>query len=80
MDPQVISNLSQSPEYPKLLSFLLSEAAKLDTIEGLTGATATEIALELKSRQYAHKRLVSILEPLLNIQKQEAPNKNEYAM
>ena len=69
MNPLVVKKLLENaPEFVEFRAFLALEANKLNTLEGIEATDESGIALEVKARVIAHKKLMDILSPLLNVQ------------
>ena len=66
------------PEMKELLVFIATEAQKLDNLSDIDIASPIDLAVEVRARQLAHKKLVDILHPLLDTQEKGSSLKDEY--
>lgn len=66
MNPATIQKLREErPEFNELIAFLSSEAAKLNTLDGLDKLTPDDRAIEATARLRAYETLCTILSPLI---------------
>lgn len=81
MNPDTINNLLAMPDFQAFVAFLREQADQLNRLDDID-PHLTSVAIEVKARQRAYKKLSEILTPLLNPQEKvtpSAPNK-EFAM
>lgn len=81
MDPKLAKRLMEVPEMKEFVHFLDSEASKLDKSSDIVETDPIKVAVEVMARKIAYKKIMDILEPLVN--SQVAPSKpisKEYAI
>ena len=65
MEPETAKSLMESGPGQALGKYLAEQIAELDNLSDITGDLAFPIALEVKARQHARRKLVDILRGLL---------------
>ncbi len=69
MKPETIKRLQENiPELKELIGFLASEAAKLNTLDGLEAMTDKEQYEAVNGKIWAYKTITAMLAPLVGVQ------------
>lgn len=82
MEPETVKKLLAYPDFRDFMSFLASEALKLNTLADITQDDPVEIAIEVKGRKWGYHALTEILKPFINVQEGQPRSTkiNEYEM
>ena len=74
ISPETIKKLNERPEFKELITHILDEIRKVNTLEDLPGSKLeglhepVPMAIELRARLIATERLASIVAPLIDVQ------------
>lgn len=66
MNPETVQRLAKHPDFRELTDYLIIEAQKLNTLDGLSELKFTERAYEAAAKVRAYDKLKEILAPLIN--------------
>ncbi len=78
MEPNIVAELKQLPQFQAFLAFLATELDKLNRLDGiLVNVSAEQIATQVAGKKYATETLVTILTPFLTPQTPAATSSNK---
>lgn len=80
MNPQTAQNLmNENKDVKEFISFMLQEMKKLETINDIETNDPTLVAIEVKARKLAYKKIEDIIKPMISLENEKVVfNKKEY--